>query len=51
MRRYKDMQTLKTHGSSKTFTAFQGKLKEKDLMRAPMMMKMVSEQAGFSSRL
>lgn len=49
--RYQDQETLKLHGSSQPFTAFQKKLKELDLMRAPMLLKMVSPQGGFSSRL
>lgn len=49
--RYQDNETLKVHGSSQPFQEFQKKLKELDLMRAPMMMKMVSAQGGFSSRL
>lgn len=49
--RYKDQQALKTHGTSEKFAAFQKQLEKEDLMRAPMLLKMVSEQAGFSSRL
>ena len=49
--RYKDQQALKTHGTSERFTAFQKELEKKQLLRAPMLLKMVSEQAGFSSRL
>lgn len=49
--RYQDQESLKLHGSSKPFTEFQKKLKELDLMRAPMTLKMVSEQGGFASRL
>ena len=49
--RYKDQESLKAHGSSEKFTAFQKKLGELDLMRAPMILKMVSEQGGFGSRL
>ncbi len=49
--RYKDQQSLKTHGSSETFTSFQKKLGKLDLMRAPMTLKMVAEKGGFSSRL
>jgi quinol monooxygenase YgiN len=49
--RYKDQQSLKTHGTSETFTAFNKKLAKLDLMRAPMTLKMVSEKGGFSSRL
>jgi quinol monooxygenase YgiN len=44
--RYQDQESLKLHGSSKPFTEFQKKLKELDLMRAPMTLKMVSEQGG-----
>lgn len=50
-RRYSDQGALKTHGTSKPFTAFQKKLGEEDLMRAPMTLKMVSERGGFASRL
>jgi quinol monooxygenase YgiN len=49
--RYQNQQALKEHGSSKVFTAFNKQLGEKDLMRAPMMLKMVSQTGGFSSRL
>ncbi|RMY86959.1 hypothetical protein D0861_05648 [Hortaea werneckii] len=49
--RYKDQAALKEHGSSQTFTAFNKKLAEQDLMRAPMVLKMVGEQGGFRSRL
>ena len=49
--RYKDQQALKAHGTSDKFVAFQKQLEKEDLMRAPMMLKMVSEQAGFSARL
>lgn len=42
---------MKEHGSSQTFTAFNKKLAEQDLMRAPMVLKMVGEQGGFRSRL
>ena len=48
--RYKDQESLKTHGSSGPFTAFQKKLGERDLMRAPMTLKIVSEQGGFGER-
>ncbi|KAK3057856.1 hypothetical protein LTR09_000931 [Extremus antarcticus] len=51
LERYKDQQSLKTHGSSETFTSFQKKLGKLDLMRAPMTLKMVAEKGGFSSRL
>lgn len=46
--RYKDQQALKTHGTSERFTAFQKKLAEEGLMRAPMLLKMVSDVGGFS---
>ncbi|KAK5690944.1 hypothetical protein LTR17_025814 [Elasticomyces elasticus] len=49
--RYKNQAALKTHGTSATFTAFQKKLGELDLMRAPMVLKMVGEQGGFKARL
>lgn len=49
--RYKDQQALKTHGGSEKFQAFQKTLAAKDLMRARMTLKMVSEKGGFSSRL
>ncbi|EME38438.1 hypothetical protein DOTSEDRAFT_75841 [Dothistroma septosporum NZE10] len=49
--RYTDQQGLKAHGSSEPFTAFQKKLAEMDLMRAPMTLKMVGPQGGFASRL
>lgn len=42
---------MKEHGSSKVFTDFNKKLGELDLMRAPMVLKMVSPQGGFASRL
>ncbi|KAI7166014.1 hypothetical protein KC343_g11015 [Hortaea werneckii] len=51
LERYKDQAALKEHGSSQTFTAFNKKLAEQDLMRAPMVLKMVGEQGGFRSRL
>ncbi|RMY22817.1 hypothetical protein D0867_02465 [Hortaea werneckii] len=40
LERYKDQAALKEHGSSQTFTAFNKKLAEQDLMRAPMVLKM-----------
>ena len=49
--RYKDTQALKEHGGSERFAAFQKELADKGLMRAPSLLKMVSEQAGFTSRL
>lgn len=49
--RYENPQALKAHGTSDKFKAFQKKLGEADLVRAPMVLKMVAKQAGFSSRL
>jgi quinol monooxygenase YgiN len=49
--RYKDQQSLKTHGTSEKFTAFQKKLAAQDLIRAPSILKMVSGKGGFNSRL
>ncbi|KAK4629806.1 uncharacterized protein CLAFUR5_07760 [Fulvia fulva] len=51
MERHKDQQGLKAHGSSEPFTAFQKTLAERDLLRAPTTLKMVSQHGGFASRL
>lgn len=49
--RYKDMKALQAHGSSEKFTTFQKQMEKEDLIRAPMLLKMVAEHGGFSSRL
>lgn len=49
--RYQDQESLKIHGSSQPFTEFGKKLKQLKLMRAPMLVKMMSVQGGFTSRL
>lgn len=49
--RYKDQHSLRIHGTSERFGAFQKQLSKEGLMRAPMLLKMVSEKGGFASRL
>jgi len=49
--KYQNQQALKEHGSSKIFTSFNKKLGELELMRQPMLLKMVGQTGGFSSRL
>jgi len=49
--RYRDQTSLQTHASSAPFLEFQKQVKDLDLVRAPMTLKMVSVQGGFASRL
>lgn len=51
MRSYEDKASLGVHGSSDPFKAFQKKLKDEDLVGAPMDLKFVKEAGGFASRL
>ncbi|KAH6684314.1 hypothetical protein B0J14DRAFT_526893 [Halenospora varia] len=48
---YKDKAALDAHGSSKEFAAFQKKLKEEQLVGAPMQLKITKAAGGFASRL
>lgn len=45
------MAALKTHGSSDPFNAHQKRMEDGGLLRAPNLLKIVSDIGGFSSRL
>jgi quinol monooxygenase YgiN len=48
---YKDKAAIAAHGGSKEFKAFGKKLKDEDLIAAPMQLKFLKSVGGFSSRL